>query len=126
MNDTAVFIDANVLLESVLSGRRNAEKAQQYISSHNIVISPLTAHLFAYFGQKDGLKLDLVLNMLSKHRFTDFGMDEVVWAINNHPGGDFEDALQVSCAITSGSQKFATFDKRLAQNYQAFITMDVL
>ena len=126
MNDEAVFIDANVLLESVLRGRKHTTKAQQYINSHAIIISPLTAHLFVYFSEKDGLGMDAVLNMLSKHRFTDFGTAEIMWAIHNHQGDDFEDAIQVACAVASNCKTFVTFDKELAQRYQGFITVQVL
>ena len=125
MNDP-VCLDASVLLESVLKGRRNASKAQQYISSHNIMISPLTAHLFIYFGQKDGLSLDLLLDLLLKHQFTDFGTVELIWSAKNHQGEDFEDALQIACALTSHCKKFVTFDKDLAKKYQKFIAIQLL
>jgi len=125
MNDT-VCLDANVLLESILKNRKHALKAQRYISSHNVVISPLTAHLFVYFGQKDGIALEVLFDLLSKHSFTDCGTTEVRWAIKNQKGGDFEDALQIACAITSQCKSFATFDKNLAQRYNEFITIDSL
>src|ERR1035438_5014189 len=102
MNNEGTFIDTNVLLETVLKDRQYAEKAQEYISSRDVIISPLTAHLFVYFGKKDGLKLDLLLEMLAKHRFTDFGTNEVIWAIKNHQSDDFEDSLQIACALLQG------------------------
>lgn len=126
MNNNAVFIDANVLLETVLKGRRHAEKAQKYISSRSVVISPLTAHLFVYFGQKDGLENNLLLAMLTNHRFTDFGTPQVMWAIRNYQDNDFEDALQVACAVLEGCQTFVTFDRKLAQRYQKFINIHLL
>lgn len=126
MHDEAVFIDTNVLLESVLRDRKHALKAQQYIGTHEVVISPLSAHLFVYFGKKDGLELDILLTMLLKHRFTDFGTGEVIWAVKNLRGDDFEDALQVACALSCGAKTFVTFDNKLAQNYREFISVDVL
>jgi len=125
MNKT-VCLDASVLLESILRGRRNASKAQQYIGSHDVMISPLTARLFIYFGQKDGLSLDLLLDLLLKHRFTDFGTVEILWAAKNHQGKDFEDALQIACALTSHCKEFVTFDKDMAKKYKKFITVTLL
>lgn len=125
MNDS-VFIDANVLLESLLKDRKKAEKAQKYITSHDVVISPLTAHLFVYFGRKDGISLEVLLDMLTKHRFTDCGTTEVLWAAKNHQNDDFEDALQVACAVINQCKFFATFDKNLAKQYKEFIKIKLL
>ncbi len=124
--NNSVFVDANVLLESVLKGRKHALKAQEYIGSHDVVISPLTAHLFVYFGQKDGIVLEALLDMLTKHRFTDCGSAEVTWAIHNIQSNDFEDALQVACAVTNKCKALATLDKNLASRYKKFITIKLL
>ncbi len=126
MTDDPIFVDANVLLETILQSREHAELARQYLSTNRIIISPLTAHLLVYFGQKDGLKLDQLLNLLTKHKFSDFGTEQITWAIQNHQDNDFEDAIQVACAVTSEAQTFATFDKNLASKYQEFIKMQVL
>jgi predicted nucleic acid-binding protein len=122
----AVFIDANVLLEAILLNRLRTEKARDYIGSHQVVISPLSAHLFAYFGQKDGMSLELLLGLLSEHRFTDIGSAETMWAIRNHQGNDFEDALQVASAVLAGCKQFVTLDRSLAQHYGQFIEMVLL
>lgn len=121
----SVFLDANILLESVLKDRRYVLKAQQYISFHNIIFSPLTAHLFVYFGKKDGLELGFLLDLLVKHNYTDFGVAEVMWAIKNVQHDDFEDALQVACAVLNGCDEFVTFDRHLAGNYRQFIKITV-
>ena len=121
-----VCLDASVLLESVLQGRKNVSKAQQYIESHNVIISPLTAHLFIYFGQKDGLNLDLLLDLLLKHQFTDLGTTELLWAAKNCQDKGFEDALQIACALTSHCTEFVTFDKDLAKRYKSFIAITLL
>ncbi len=126
MNREVIFIDANVLLETILKGRKNIIKAQDYVSSHDIIISPLSAHLFVYFGLRDGLELNLLLDMLIKHRFTNFGIEEVMWATKNYQDDDFEDALQVACAVMQDCQTFVTFDKKLAQEYSQFIDVKVL
>lgn len=124
--NNSVFVDANVLLESFLKGRKQDLKAQEYIASHDVVISPLTAHLFVYFGQKDGLILDVLFDLLKKHRFTDCGTTEVMWAVHNIQGNDFEDALQVACAVTNKCESFVTLDKNLAKRYKNFIKIDLL
>jgi len=124
--NNSVFVDANVLLESFLKDRKGAEKAQKYIASHDVVISPLTAHLFVYFGQKDGISLEVLLGLLKSHRVTDCGNAEVMWAVHNIQGNDFEDALQVACAVVNNCKTFVTFDKNLANRYKKFILMKLL
>ncbi len=126
MDREVIFIDANVLLETILKDRKNIIKAQDYVSSHNIIISPLSAHLFVYFGLRDGLDLNVLLDMLNRHRFTSFGTEEIIWATKNHQDENFEDALQVACAVMQDCQTFVTFDKKLAQKYSQFINVKVL
>ena len=117
----AVFLDANVLLETILSHRQYAKKVQNYIANHETIISPLTAHLFIYFGKKDGLKLNTLFTLLQQQNIADFGANEVIWAIKNCQGSGFEDALQIACAVSSTADTFVTLDKKLAQSYKNFI-----
>lgn len=100
--------------------------AQEYLSTNDTVISPLSVHLLAYFGQKDGLKLDFLLDLIAKFCLTDFSTEEVAWASVNRQGEDFEDALQVACAVGCGARAFVTFDRSLAKRYGQFIKMKVL
>lgn len=123
MTEPAVFVDANVLLETVLKDRQYAAVAADYINSNNIVISPLSAHLLVHFGLQDGLELGFLLTILKQHRFTALSPSEVQWAIANCQGSDFEDALQIACAVGHNCREFVTFDKRLVNRYQDFIAM---
>ncbi len=121
------FFDANVLLEILLPERSNPDRAIQALRAASAqVVSPLTVHLYAHFGQKQGFELSQLLEDVSKYLISELGANEVAWAIKNHQGSDFEDALQVACALTSNAQVFVTFDKKLAENYQKFIKVKVL
>ncbi|MCL4448258.1 MAG: hypothetical protein M1483_05655 [Actinobacteria bacterium] len=90
------------------------------------VVSPLTAHLYVYFGKKEGFPLDSLMRNLTLLKFTDLGDAEVRWAVANCQGDDFEDALQVACAVTYGCEVFVTLDKSLAQRYRRFIDVKVV
>jgi predicted nucleic acid-binding protein len=121
------FFDANVLLEILLPDRANPDKAIKALQATNAhIISPLTVQLYAHFGHKQGFDLDQLLKDVSLYTISDFGKDKVAWAINNRQDADFEDALQVACALASDAQTFVTFDKKLAKNYQQFINIKVL
>ena len=121
----SAFLDANILLEVLLPGRQKAALADKYLQEE-AVVSPLTAHLYAYFGTKEGFPIETLTKQLAFLNYTELGDDEVRWAIANCQGDDFEDALQVACAVISGSELFVTLDKPLAQKYQKFIDIKVL
>jgi predicted nucleic acid-binding protein len=121
------FFDANVLLEILLPDRDNPGRATRALRSATTqIISPLTVHLYAHFGRQQGFVLDDLLADVSNYATSDLGASEVAWAIKNHQDNDFEDALQVACALSSDAREFVTFDKKLAKNYQKFITVKVL
>ena len=121
------FFDANVLLEILLPDRDNPDRAIQALRAASAqVVSPLTVHLYVYFGQRQGFESEQLLADVSKYLISDLGASEVAWAIKNHQNSDFEDALQVASALTSDAQVFVTFDKKLAENYQKFISVKVL
>ena len=115
----SIFLDANILLEVLLPGRKNVALAERYLTD-KAVVSPLTAHLYAYFGSKEGFSIGELIQNLANLRYTDLGPNEINWAIINCQDNDFEDALQVACAITSGAKEFITFDKKLSKNYQKY------
>lgn len=121
----SIFLDANILLEVLLPGRPKAALAYSY-AQKEAVVSPLSAHLYAYFGRKEGFSTEALTKQLALLNYTDLGDNEVRWAIANYQGEDFEDALQVACAIMSGCKLFVTLDKPLSQRYQRFINVKVL
>ena len=121
----SIFLDANILLEVLLPGRQKAALADRYVQEE-AVVSPLSAHLYAYFGTKEGFSIETLVKQLALLNYTELGDNEVRWAIANCQGDDFEDALQVACAVISGSELFVTLDKPLAQKYQKFISIKVL
>ena len=116
----SAFLDANVLLEVLLPGRLKAKMAAKYIQRESVV-SPLTAHLYVYYGKKEGFPLDALMRNLALLSFTDLGDAEVRWAIANCQGDDFEDALQVAWAVTYGCEEFVTLDRSLVQRYDRYI-----
>lgn len=121
----SAFLDANILLEVLLPGRPKAALAEKYMQDE-AVVSPLSAHLYAYFGKREGFSMEALTSHLGLLNFTSLGGDEVRWAITNRQDDDFEDALQVACAVINGSELFVTLDKSLAKKYQKFIEVKVL
>lgn len=122
------FIDANVLLETLIPGRKYLDQAKTALAEGQgqTAISPLSVHLFVYFGRKEGFPLDDLLSIAKEHWITSFGSEQVEWAVRNRQDNDFEDALQVACAVLHGCTSFVTFDGPLAENYGRFIDIRLL
>lgn len=118
-NHNSIFVDANVLLEVLLAGRKNAHIAASALSrASEISISALTYHLYVHFGKKDGHTIEALIADLADFKLIPIDEDIVKWAGLNYKSSDFEDALQVSCALRSQCDSFVTFDRELASKYK--------
>lgn len=121
------FVDANVLLETLLIGRKKAAIAVKVLSSaENVVISPLTTHLYVYFGKKENHTVSVLLEDLQAYQITPMNQPVFEWAVANRQYENFEDALQVACAVLGGCDRIITFDRQLANNYRRFIDIQLL
>lgn len=121
-----LFLDANVILETLLPGRKYAAQAESYTANPDAIISPLTAHLYVYFGQRGGIDTSKLLANLDLFNYSDIDDSTVRWAIQNCVDGDFEDALQIASAILSGCDTFVTLDRRLVSQYKTHIEFKLL
>lgn len=120
-------IDINVLLETLLESRQHADQAMEAIrQAGTATISSLSVHLYVYFGQRERHSLASLLEDLSAYAVLTMDEQVVRWAVANRQDDDFEDALQVGCAVLEGCKKFITFDQKLAKNYGRFIDMQLL
>ena len=120
-------IDANVLLEMLLEGREKPDVARAAIAQANrAVISPLTVHLYTHFGKKEKHRLSDLLEDLDSYNVISMAAAQVAWAVANHQDDDFEDALQIGCAVLEKCDRFITFDQMLAKNYSRFIDIRLL
>lgn len=121
------FFDANILLE-VIDDRKNAKKAVAALQKHadNACISALTGHLVMYFGPKAGATNKELEQFLLDYQMQPLGGAEFAWAFANGKDGDFEDALQIACAVSAGAEVFYTFDKALARRYKDRLPLEII
>jgi predicted nucleic acid-binding protein len=115
---SGVFMDANILLEVILSRPREAV-ARQVLTRHanSLYISSLTAHLVVHFGT-ERTDLSVLRKFLTDYTILPLTDADFDWAFANIADDDFEDALQLSVAINGGCGRFITFDKALVKAYQ--------
>jgi len=118
MDEYRFFLDANILLEVILS-RKNEKLARSIIEENNsnLFISALTAHLVIHFGQSI-VELPILRSFLGDYTILPLDESDFEWAFTNMRNRDYEDALQLAVAIRNGCNKFATFDKDLATTYK--------
>ncbi len=125
-NDPLVFIDASFLLDVILPNRRRYELAKKFLAKEpSLAISSLSVHLAVHFGKKYSLSPSDVRNTLAELKILPIDATTVNWAFEHMIGGDYEDALQVACAVLGECQEFVTFDRSLAKNYSRFIKVVV-
>ena len=124
---TKAFFDANVLLE-VLDSRKNAKKAVAALRQHadDACISALTGHLVMYFGLKAGATTEELREFLLDYQMQPLGAAEFAWAFEHGRGGDFEDALQIACAISAGAAVFYTLDAALGRRYSDLPHLEII
>lgn len=128
MANMYVVIDANVLLELVIE-RTNAEKVKKFLvdqkkAGNEVVLSALSAHLVYHFGSQYFQTSD-IKKLLDGFEIIELSGDDFTNAFEVSLNDDFEDAVQLACAIRHGASEFVTFDKKLARDYKDFAVLKV-
>ncbi|OGL30384.1 hypothetical protein A3F37_00720 [Candidatus Saccharibacteria bacterium RIFCSPHIGHO2_12_FULL_41_12] len=121
-----VYLDANILIEIAL-GRSRYKKIEELLSvQSNTALSILSVHLLIYFGLKSGIDIKLLEAIAEKHQILDVTYDDYLWAKKNCVNNDFEDALQVACAIRNGATKILTIDRDMVKNYGDVLNFELI
>ncbi|MGH7234088.1 MAG: type II toxin-antitoxin system VapC family toxin [Candidatus Saccharimonadales bacterium] len=120
------FVDANVLLEVILR-RTRAATCEDFLSNNeNKAISTLSLDLVMYFIERDNLAWKPIKTFLESFSWLPIVEADAQWAFAQFIGGDFEDALQVACAIREGCSKFVTLGGPLSKKYSGNIAINLL
>jgi predicted nucleic acid-binding protein len=120
------FVDANVLLEVILK-RARATTCEQFLSNgEDKAMSLLTLDLVMYFVERDKMTWKPVKTFLESFRWLPVLESDAQWAFVQFAGDDFEDGLQVACAIREGCDKFVTLDGPLSKRYAGNIAIELL
>jgi len=121
-----IFVDANVVLE-VIQKRAHADNCERMLRNREEkAISTLTLDLVMYFIERDKMPWESIKVFLESFSWLPLTDADAQWAFLHFRGKDFEDALQVSCAIREGCSLFATLDKALAKKYSDLMLIEDL
>jgi predicted nucleic acid-binding protein len=122
-----VFLDANVLIELIVPGRAKYSKIRDLLSRYNeVYVSMLSVHLCWHFGRQAGVSDELIAAIIDPCNLLTIDPEDYYWARQYEIGKDFEDALQLSCALRAHCNELITLDKDFAKRYSDSIEFVVL
>lgn len=120
------LVDANILLE-VIQRRKYVAVCESFLNNNeDKAISILTLDLVMYFVERDKLEWEPVKAFLESFTWLPIVDADAQWAFLNFKGGDFEDAVQVACAVREKCSSFVTLDVPLSKKYAGNIKIHLL
>lgn len=120
-------LDANVLIEVIL-GRKKATICRDFIhkATDDLAITTLSLDLVMYYAQKNKLNLKPIEQFLRTFLWLGLTEADAESAFRRFRNDDFEDALQISCALRERCTKFVTLDGPLAKKYVRDLAITLL
>jgi predicted nucleic acid-binding protein len=122
-----VCFDANILLEVILE-RKNEHICREMIltNKEDSCISLLTLDIVMYYVEREKVQVESVEEFLGTFIWLPIEESDARWAFAHFSGNDFEDALQISCALREQASRFVTLDKKLASKYSEVVPITLL
>ena len=121
-----ICVDANVVLELV-QRRHRAAACEQFLSGvQDAAISTLTLDVVMYFVERDKLDTERIRQFLDNFLWLPVTEADMHWAFEHYSTKDFEDAVQVACALRERCSKFVTLDQGLARTYADQISITLI
>lgn len=122
-----VAIDVNVIIE-IIENRSRASLCGRYLETckQPRVVSMLALNLVMYLAEKYKADVAVARKTLEQFRWLPVLPEDGVWAFARFGDRDYEDALQVACAVREGCTRFVTLDAGLAKKYKSDIKIDLI
>ena len=122
-----LFLDVNVMMELFFSRVNSNKISAEILTLDNTLFatSILAVSTFFYYVEKHKYDKSAAHDFLANYRILSTDETDYIWAKENDQG-DFEDALQVACALRHGCTDFMTLDVNLAKNHQKHIAMKLV
>lgn len=120
-----VLLDVNAIME-LHYGRRAWQEVLAAVAEDDEnarhVVTILSVHILLHFVEKDKKSKREAFEFLQNYEVCDMNEADYMWATQNDQG-DFEDALQVACALRHGCKKLITLDADLAKRHNKHIAV---
>ena len=128
MATTSVLLDTNILMELFF----NRAKSQAVVQAMTALpqdsintISVLSLSTLLYYVEAENIDKTTAYAFLDGFKVLDMNNDDYMWAKLNDQG-DFEDGLQVSCALRHGCQKLVTLDQKFKSMYGRYLAIQTI
>ena len=122
-----IFLDANIIME-LHFGRRAWRAVLEVLaedSDEANAISVVSVHVLLYYVERAKKSKQEVFEFLRNYQILNMNEADYEWAAANDQG-DFEDALQVACALRHGCKKLITLDADLAKRHNKHIAVKLV
>ena len=120
------FVDVNVLLDILLDRAHFSDSIKSISTPGTYCISTVSLSTTMYYVEKYKKDLSAVQTFLDSFMLLSVTSIDAAWAFDNYAGKDYEDALQVACALRQGCTKLVTLDKDLARKYSRDIKVKLI
>src|SRR5260370_93884 len=125
-----ICFDANTIIEIILKRKRveacrtTIETAQA--SGEDLAITTLSLDLVMYYAEAKKLNLKEVEKFLRLFVWLPLTEADAQWAFTHFKGKDFEDGLQIACALRERCGEFVTLDRGLYKKYGMRLPVELL
>lgn len=123
-----ILLDATIIME-LFFNRAKRPEVLRYMEEQGdkarYVTSILSTHILFYYVESKHINKAAAHAFLAQYGVLDINEADYLWARANDQD-DFEDALQVACALRHGCQKFFTLDRKLVRNHQKHIAVTLI
>lgn len=121
----STFVDTNVLMELIFSRLRRQAVTEALSVEPELSASILALSTTFYYIEKGRLDKPEAHEFFKNYQILGMNEADYNWAAQNDQG-DFEDALQVACALRHGCKKLITLDADLAKRHHKHIAVKLV
>jgi predicted nucleic acid-binding protein len=122
---SSAFVDTNVLMEILFARLRMQAAIEALDAESELATSILSLSTTFYYVERDNYSKAATHAFFKGYQILDMNEADYNWAAQNDQG-DFEDALQVACAMRHGCKKLITLDADLAKRHNKHIAVKLV
>ena len=125
-----ICLDANILLDVALE-RTHKTACESLIDTarknrEELAITALTLDIVMYYAERHRIDMGWIQQYLNLFTWLPVEEADAHWAFARFKGKDFEDGLQVACALREKCSKFVTIDRGLAKKYATLMQIELI
>jgi len=122
-----ICYDANVILEILFDRpKSDACSALIYKTDEKLATTMVSVSIIMYYAERNKADIRYTERFLRQFIWLPVTESDGEWAFQNYGVEDYEDGLQIACAIRENCKKFVTLDQALAKKYAQNIPISLI